>query len=69
MERGEKAGVTESQTQLVKDPARRNASMQRTMALLGDAVQALHAQAGWPYHRMHLFGYAQVCGRVGACVD
>lgn len=47
--------------QLVQGAAQRAASVGRTMHLLQRVLQALHQRAGWPYQRMHLLGYAQVC--------
>ena len=47
--------------QLVREASKLAASAAQTLLLLQDAVYALHTHAAWPYHRIHLLGYGQVC--------
>ncbi|KAK3280976.1 hypothetical protein CYMTET_11208, partial [Cymbomonas tetramitiformis] len=43
----------------VRGERRRLQSLEPTIALLQQLLQVLHEQGGWPYKRIHLFGFSQ----------
>ncbi len=51
-------------TQLVEDAVQRRTSVTNTIQQLTALIDVVY-EAGWPYHRIHMFGYGQVGVYVG----